>query len=243
MRIALLILASILACGNLLGINPPRQVSGSVTDEKGELLPYANIIIKNTTLGTVTDLDGNYVLPISHPGQYTIVVKYAGFIPVEKQISFSNDTTINFCLKEDILHLNEVTVTGTRTPKLLKDAPVITRVISSEQIKKINAVTVKDLLEIELPGLEFTRQMDGQTAINMQGMSGKYVLFLIDGERMAGETLNNVDYNRLNTENIERIEIVRGASSALYGSNAIGGVVNIITKDASKPWCQCSLWK
>ena len=236
MRTALLVLASILACGNLLGNEPPRQVFGHVTDENGEILPYANIVIKNTTRGTITDLDGKYALPLIENGNYTLVVTYAGFVPAEKQLYFTKDTVINFKLKEDALFLNEVTVTGTRTPKILKDAPVITRVINSEQIQKINAVTVRDLLEVELPGLEFTRQMDGQTAINMQGMSGKYVLFLIDGERMAGETLNNVDYNRLNTENIERIEVVKGASSALYGSNAIGGVVNIITKDASKPW-------
>lgn len=236
MRIALLALVSILACGNLLGNEPPQQVSGYVSDEKGETLPYANIIIKNTTRGTISDLDGKYALSFIQNGKYTIVVKYAGFEPVEKEIYFSHDTVINFKLKEDALFLNEVTVTATRTPKLLKDAPVITRVINSEQIRKINAVTVRDLLEVELPGLEFTREMDGQTSINMQGMGGKYVLFLIDGERMAGETLNNVDYNRLNTDNIERIEIVKGATSALYGSNAIGGVVNIITKDASKPW-------
>lgn len=236
MKTSLLILASILTYGNLSASQPPRQVSGRVTDENGQTLPYANIVLKNTTHGTATDLDGNYQLRIQRPGEYVIMVKYAGFIPVERQLHLKNDTIIDFHLKEDALNLNEVTVTGTRTPKLLKDAPVITRVITTEEIKKINAVTVKDLLETELPGLEFTREMDGQTAISMQGMSGKYILFLIDGERMAGETLNNVDYNRLNTENIERIEIVKGSASALYGSNAIGGVVNIITKDVSKPW-------
>lgn len=235
MKTILLILASILLCGNLSANEPPRQVSGCITDEKGETLPYANILVKGTTHGTASDLNGNYRLMITKPGEYHLIVKYAGFAPFEQRILLKSDTTINFRLKEDVLNLNEVTVTATRTPKLLKDAPVITRVISSDDIKKINAINVQDLLETELPGLEFTREMDGQTAIHMQGMSGKYVLFLIDGERMAGETLNNIDYNRLNTENIERIEIVKGAASALYGSNAIGGVVNIITKDASLP--------
>lgn len=235
MKTILLILASILICGNLSANEPPRQVSGCITDEKGETLPYANILVKGTTHGTASDLDGNYKLNIAKPGEYSLIVKYAGFAPFEQRIFLKSDTTINFRLKEDALNLNEVTVTATRTPKLLKDAPVITRVITSTDIQKINAVTVQDLLETELPGMEFTRQMDGQIAINMQGMSGKYVLFLIDGERMAGETLNNVDYNRLNADNIERIEIVKGAASALYGSNAMGGVVNIITKEPSKP--------
>lgn len=236
MKTTRLILAFLLICGNLPAHEPPRQVSGCVTDEKGGTLPYAHILVKGTAHGTASGPDGKYQLNIPQPGEYSLLVKYAGFVPFEQRIFLKGDTVVNFRLKEDALHLNEVTVTATRTPKLLKDAPVITRVITAEEITKINAATVKDLLETELPGLEFTREMDGQTAIRMQGMSGKYVLFLIDGERMAGETLNNIDYNRLNAENIERIEIVKGTASALYGSNAIGGVVNIITKDASKPW-------
>lgn len=235
MKTILLILTSILISGNLSADEPPRQVSGCITDEKGETLPYANILVKGTTHGTASDVDGNYKLSLTKSGEYSLIVKYAGFAPFEQRFFLGSDTIINFRLKEDALNLNEVTVTATRTPKLLKDAPVITRVITSADIQKINAVTVRDLLETELPGMEFTRQMDGQIAINMQGMSGKYVLFLIDGERMAGETLNNVDYNRLNADNIERIEIVKGAASALYGSNAMGGVINIITKESSKP--------
>ena len=233
MKTTLLILASILICGNLSARETPRQVSGRVTDENGETLPYANILVKGTTHGTASDLNGNYRLEITKPGEYNLIVKYAGFAPFEQRVFLNNDTTINFRLKEDALNLNEVTVTATRTPKLLKDAPVITRVITSEDIKKINAVTVQDLLETELPGLEFTREMDGQTAIHMQGMSGKYVLFLIDGERMAGETLNNVDYNRLNAENIERIEIAITNHTDLEG---MGGEEYFIERFDGRAW-------
>ena len=70
----------------------------------------------------------------------------------------------------------------------------------------------------------------------MQGFGGNSVLFLVDGERLAGETLNNVDYNRLNLDNVERVEIVKGAASTLYGSSAVGGVINIITRDSEDPW-------
>lgn len=234
MKATLLILASIWICGNLSANEPPRQVSGYVTDDKGETLPYATIQIKGTTYGTASDLDGKYKLEVKQPGRYSILVRYAGFTQHEQQIYLHKDTVINFRLKEDALNLNEVTVTATRTPKLLKDTPVITRVITTEDIKRINAVTVQDILQIELPGLEFTREMDGQTSIHLQGMSGKYILFLIDGERMAGETLNNIDYNRMNASEIERVEIVRGGSSVIYGSNAIGGVINIITKNPGK---------
>ena len=133
------------------------------------------------------------------------------------------------------LKSEEIVVTATRTPKLLKDAPVITRVIRSEEIRKTDATTVKDLLELVMPGIEFTSH-GGTANINLAGMGANYVLFLIDGERIAGEARDNIDYDRLNVANIERIEVVKGAASALYGSNAIGGVVNIITKKATKPW-------
>ena len=88
----------------------------------------------------------------------------------------------------------------------------------------------------ELPGLEFGFAMGQETSLNMSGFGGNAVLFLVDGERMAGETMDNVDYNRMNLDNVGRIEIVKGASSALYGSNAVGGVVNIISRENREPW-------
>lgn len=132
--------------------------------------------------------------------------------------------------------LNTVVVTGTRTPKLLKDSPVLTRVISDLDIKRTDATNISDLLQSELPGIEFTYSMNQQVNLNMQGFGGNSVLFLVDGERLAGETLDNVDYNRLNLNNAGRIEIVKGGASALYGSNAVGGVVNIITREETDPW-------
>lgn len=132
--------------------------------------------------------------------------------------------------------MNEVVVTGTRTQKFLMDAPVQTRVITSRDIAKTDATNIKDLLQQELPGLEFSYAMNHQVHLNFSGFGGQSVLFLIDGERLAGETMDDVDFSRLSMDNVERIEIVKGAASALYGSNASGGVINIITKEASKPF-------
>ena len=133
-------------------------------------------------------------------------------------------------------HLNEVVVTGTRTPKLLGDAPIQTRVITSRDIERTDATDVQELLQQELPGVEFSYAMNQQKHMNLSGFGGQGVLILVDGERLAGETMDDVDFTRLNLANVQRIEIVRGAASALYGSNAGGGVVNIITKDGSSLW-------
>lgn len=137
---------------------------------------------------------------------------------------------------DTMFKLNEVVVTGTRTPKLLKDTPVQTRLITADDIRKSDATNIQDLLQMEVPGVEFSYAMNQQTHLNFAGFGGQNVLFLVDGERMAGETMDDVDFQRLTMEGIERIEIVRGASSALYGSNAGGGVINIITRNATRPW-------
>ncbi len=150
-----------------------------------------------------------------------------------KNFDAVEDSLIQAAMSYD---MDEVVVTGTRTPKLLKDVPIVTRVISERDIKRVDATNISDLLQTELPGIEFTYSMNQQTSLNMSGFGGNSVLFLVDGERLAGETLDNVDYSRLNMDNVGRIEIVKGAASSLYGSNAVGGVVNIISKQAVEPW-------
>ena len=136
----------------------------------------------------------------------------------------------------DSVELDPIVVTASHTPKSLKDAPVVTRLITLRDIKIVDATNIQDLLIQEIPGLEFGFAMSQETSLIMSGFGGNSVLFLVDGERMAGETMDNVDYNRMNLDNVGRIEIVKGASSALYGSNAVGGVVNIISRESLEPW-------
>lgn len=132
--------------------------------------------------------------------------------------------------------LEMVVITATRTPKLIMDVPVVTRVITEQDIQAADAGTVQELLQAELPGIEFTYSMNQQVSLNMQGFGGNSVLFLVDGERLAGETLDNIDYSRLGLDGVGRVEIVKGAASSLYGSNAVGGVVNLISRQSTEPW-------
>lgn len=154
----------------------------------------------------------------------TIMLMSAMFFGLISNVSASS------AVGDSIVNLKDVVVTATRTPKLLKDVPYVTKVITARDIQKVDVNTIEDLLKSLLPGVEFSYSMNQQTNLNMQGFGGNAVLFLVDGERLAGETLDNVDYDRLTLNNVERIEIVKGAASSLYGSNAVGGVVNIITK-------------
>ncbi len=136
----------------------------------------------------------------------------------------------------DSVELDPIVVTASHSPKTLKDAPVVTRLITLHDIKIADATNIQDMLIQEIPGLEFGFAMAQETSLNMSGFGGNSILFLVDGERMAGETMDNVDYNRMNLDNVGRIEIVKGSSSALYGSNAVGGVVNIISRENIEPW-------
>lgn len=163
----------------------------------------------------------------------TSVVQAADFNKIHPKESRIDDNEVAVF---DSLTLEQIVVTATHTPKALKDVPVVTRLISLDDIKKADATNIQDLLTQELPGLEFGFAMSQETSLNMSGFGGNAVLFLVDGERIAGETMDNTDYNRLNLDNVGRIEIVKGASSALYGSNAVGGVINIITRESMEPW-------
>lgn len=148
-------------------------------------------------------------------------------------ISFLFFVSLDAQTEKEEIKIQEILVTVTRSERKLKDVPITTSVISSKTIEKSQIVNFKYFLEQEIAGVSFGSH-GGFANINMLGLGAKYILFLIDGERIAGETFDNVDYNRINLNNVERIEIVKGAASSLYGSNAIGGVINIITKKPKK---------
>lgn len=151
-------------------------------------------------------------------------------------LPFSAGAQLRYNFERDSLFLDQVVVTGTRTPKTLAATPIPTRVITAKAIERTDASDVQDLLTQELPGIEFSYAMNQQRHLNFSGFGGQGILFLVDGERLAGETMDDVDFSRLLMTGVERIEIVKGAASALYGSNAGGGVVNIITREGSEPW-------
>lgn len=125
--------------------------------------------------------------------------------------------------------LEEVVVTGTGTEHYLKEAPVQTEVITRKALEQFQARSMEDLLSGLSPSLTF-HDGDMGSHIQLNGLNNDYILIMVDGKRMNGDVGGQNDLNLLNPANIERIEIVKGAASSLYGSDAIAGVINIITK-------------
>ncbi len=213
-------------------------VKGTVVDETGQPLADASIRVEGTTQSTGTDRHGRFRLLLSEHGARTLHVSYVGYAPLRMPFTVSSTTApLNLRLTPSAGSIGEAIVTGSRTERPLKDAPVITRIISRAEIDRIRPLDMQSLLQYTLPGIQFRYNSMSQTStMTFQGMNSKMLTFLVDGERLSGESSDhNIDYNRLNPDDIERIEVVRGAASTLYDSNAQGGVINIITRRPTRP--------
>lgn len=215
----------------------PYTVSGRITDRaNGQPVPFANVAVKGTYKGCTATEEGRFVIKGMAGGTYDIEAWTLGYEKNSVRVEVAADVSdVAISISEANDEIDEVVVTATRTERVLLDVPIATQVISGRSLEKMQQASFRDMLEYELPGVEFTNN-GGYANINMLGFGGKYVLFLVDGERMAGESFDNIDYNRIDMDNIERIEIVKGASSSLYGSNAVGGVINIITRQPDEPF-------
>lgn len=210
-----------------------NTISGKIKTTNNELLTGANIVIKNSSVGTASDAEGNYKLSGLKNGEYNIRVSFFGYETIELPIELTGtDISLDFEMVETSVDLNAIVVTGTRTEKSLKNTPVLTQSINIQELQNKDATNLIEALEFMVPGIEFSNTVSGKS-VSLQGIDPQYILFLVNGERLAGETYGDLDYSRINMANIERIEVVKGASSTLYGSNALGGVVNIITKTPS----------
>lgn len=135
---------------------------------------------------------------------------------------------------DSTIHLSECVVTGTMAPRTLKSIPIMTQLLTSQDIARLNPRSATDILQMAIPGIEIN-QHGAQTRVKIQGMSAEHVLFMLDGEPINSEGNGSVDLNRIDIASVERIEIVRGSASALFGSSAMGGVINFITRNVRQP--------
>lgn len=201
---------------------------------KGEHIPFANVFIKGTTVGTTTDETGHYQLINLPEGTYTVRVQVMGYKPKEETVTIHKGETkeIKFDLQEDVLGLEEVTVTGDRNEKNRRESSVIVNTISPQLMATIQSQTLSDGLNFS-PGIRMENncQNCGFSQVRMNGMEGPYSQILINGRAIFSGLAGVYGLELIPSNMIERIEVVRGGGSALYGSNAIAGTINLILKD------------
>lgn len=181
----------------------------------------------------ITNTSGQAELKLPSKGICYYKVTYIGYVPVTGKIGGTQDEKVIY-MKEDDLGINEVVVTGSRTARPIKMSPVTTQVLGGKALVDAGYSNLQQALQQETPGLNIQKVGFGNE-ISMQGLDARHVLFLMDGERMTGDMAGNLDYERFNPHAIDRVEIVKGASSTLYGSRAAGAVINLITKKTDKP--------
>jgi outer membrane receptor for ferrienterochelin and colicins len=194
-----------------------------VVDQNGQPVLHASIWV-----------DGKLHLPIEEDGTVRssetkgTVVKIVALGFETMQLSWEEwQKREKIVLQEKSGILDEVVVAATRTDRTVESLPLPVTVLNSEKIQQTGGLRLSDVLQ-EQTGLQIVSQHG--TGLQMQGLDSDYILILLDGEPLIGRTAGTFDLNRLSISNIERIEILRGPSSAIYGSEAMAGVINIITK-------------
>ncbi len=209
------------------------MVHGHVISE-GTHVPFANVVIKGTTIGTVTDETGHYHLANVPEGSLTIIASGLGFKQEQRTIFISKNETveIKFDLEPDKLGLEEVVVTGDRNARRRSDASVIVNTITPELFSTTQSVTLSDGLNF-VPGLRTENNCSncGFSQVRMNGMEGPYSQILINSRPIFSGLAGVYGLELIPSSMIERIEVVRGGGSAIYGSNAIAGTINLILKD------------
>jgi len=233
--IIILITLSVLSL-NLFGqVQNGEVIVGRVSSlETGEPLTGVNIYLENTTYGAASNGKGEYKILNVPPGEYNLVATYIGFKNFYKEIVIKRDQVFHLDIGMEMASLmgEEVVVTATRTPAVIKNVPIRTEVLTPVVMKKREAKTVYEALEA-VPGVRVEQQCSNcnYSTLRVEGLEGGYAQTLIDGQPIFTGLAGVYGLQQMQTGNIEKIEVVKGASSALYGSDAMGGVVNIIMKE------------
>ncbi|WP_321515168.1 TonB-dependent receptor [Marinifilum fragile] len=217
-------------------VNAQNAVLKGVVTQKSnqQAMPGASVYFSGTTTGTATNNKGEYQIKNLAPGDYDLVVSFSGYSRQKQKITIKEGVNVlNFTMMESKSQLGEIVVTGTGTAHHLKTAPVQTELINKKAIASAGASDFNELMMSVSPSFDFNPGTMG-AMMTINGLGNDFILVLVDGKRMYGDVGGNTDLNRINPDDVERIEVLKGASSLLYGSDAIAGVVNIITKKSKQ---------
>ena len=213
------------------------NIAGTVTDNGGVPLPGVNVLIQNTTTGSVTDFDGNYVINDVDNGTYTIEVSYIGYKTQELSVTVDGDVQLNVTLQEDLLSLDEIVVTGSGNPRTKLESSVAVTTMGAKQIEEQAPQSTADLLQ-SIPGF-LVETSGGETGNNLfaRGIptagAYEYVQFQEDGLPVFEDgalQFANIDNFQRTDLTVKRLEAIKGGSASIYASGAPGGIINFMSK-------------
>ena len=215
--------------------NTDAHIYGHIIDKAtGEHLPYIVVVLKGTTIGVTTESTGHYLMRNIPEGTYTIEVAAIGYkterreITIKKGISYE----VNFTLEEDLIQIEGVIVSATRSETTRKMSPTLVNVVGMDIYDKTNSTTVAQGLSFQ-PGVrvENNCQNCGFQQVRINGLDGQYTQILIDSRPIFSALAGVYGIEQLPANMVDRVEVMRGGGSALFGSSAIAGTINIITKE------------
>ena len=214
------------------------NVYGHVLDKiTKEHLPYVTLQIKGTSIGTATDESGHYFLKNLPLGEHIVEVKMMGFKTIERKIIAIKGETIelNFDMEESSIYFEDVVISADRNGNTRRLSPSLVSVIDMKTFDATNSNTLSEGLKFQ-PGLrvENNCQNCGFAQVRINGLDGPYSQILIDSRPIVGSLGGVYGLEQIPANMIEKVEVVRGGGSALMGSSAIGGTINIITKEPLK---------
>lgn len=211
------------------------RLSGKVFDkDTDESLSGVNIQLiaenQSQTDYSITNLNSYYSFSDLNPGQYQISFSYLGYLTLKKNINLNADMELNIGMEKELISLGEVVVSSLKQEKMIKDVPVPLEIVRNENIELASSFTASDILQ-EQSGIHLSRDGMWSTSINIRGFGEQRIVALVDGNRIETATDLMATMSFFDVDDIERVEVIKGASSSLYGTGAMGGIVNVITKD------------
>lgn len=211
------------------------NILGHVINSKtGEHIAYANVQIEGTTIGAVTDATGHFHIANCPEGTCDVVVRLVGFRQASHRVTMTAQQTVEleFALQPDAVALNQVVVTATQHAVSRMETPSVVGVIDRRQLEATSAVNLGEGLKYQTGVcVENTCQNCGAFDVRLNGLSGAYSQVLIDSRPVNSALASLYLLEQLPSAMIDQVEVMRGGGSALYGSNAIAGVINVITKE------------
>ena len=211
------------------------NIIGHVLDKKtGEHLSYITIALKGTTIGTVTDATGHYFLKNLPEGNFVLEASSVGYKTISRNVSLRKGKTLeeNFELEEDAVALDGVVVSANRSVTKRRLAPTLVNVVDMKMFENTNSPTLSQGLNFQ-PGVrvETNCQNCGFQQVRINGLDGPYTQILINSRPIFSALSGVYGLEQIPANMIERVEVMRGGGSALFGSSAIAGTINIITKE------------